>query len=63
MRKIIIGLENCQRCQMLKNQNPNVESVELKPEQLLEFARAVGIQNMPFVVCVGDVSELDGVLK
>lgn len=63
MRKIIISMENCSRCKMLKETNPDAESVELKPEQLLEFARAVGIQNMPFVVCVGDVSELDGVLK
>lgn len=63
MRKIIISIPNCQKCQMLKTQNPDAESVELQPDQLLQFARAVGIQSMPFVVCVGDVSELDGVLK
>ena len=48
---------------MLKTQNPEAESVELQPDQLLQFARAVGIQSMPFVVCVGDVQDLDKVLK
>ena len=63
MRKIIISIPNCQKCKMLKEQNPDAESVELQPDQLLQFARAVGIQSMPFLVCVGDVQELDGVLK
>ena len=63
MRKIIIAMENCSKCKMLKEQNPDAESVELQPDQLLQFARAVGIQSMPFVVIVGDVNELDGVLK
>lgn len=63
MRKIIISIPNCQKCKMLKEQNPDAESVELQPDQLLQFARAVGIQSMPFVVCVGEVNELDGVLK
>ena len=48
---------------MLKTQHPEAESVELQPDQLLQFARAVGIQSMPFVVVVGEVNELDGVLK
>ena len=56
-------MENCSKCKMLKEQNPDAESVELQPDQLLQFARAVGIQSMPFVVIVGDVNELDGVLK
>ena len=63
MRKIIISMANCPKCQMLKTQNPEAESVELQPDQLLQFARAVGIQSMPFVVCVGDVQDLDKVLK
>ena len=63
MRKIIIAMKDCSKCQMLKTQNPEAESVELQPDELLQFARAVGIQSMPFVVCVGDVQELDGVLK
>ena len=63
MRKIIIGIPNCQKCQMLKLQNPDAESVELQPDQLLQFARAVGIQSMPFVCIVGEINELDGVLK
>ena len=56
-------MKDCSKCQMLKTQNPEAESVELQPDELLQFARAVGIQSMPFVVCVGDVQELDGVLK
>lgn len=48
---------------MLKTQNPDVDFVELQPDQLLQFARAVGIQSMPFVVCVGEIQELDKVLK
>lgn len=63
MRKIIIGIPNCQKCQMLKTQNPEAESVELQPDELLQFARAVGIQSMPFLVCVGDVQDLDKILK
>lgn len=63
MRKIIISMENCSKCKVLREQNPDAESVELQPDQLLQFARAVGIQSMPFVCIVGDVQELDGVLK
>ena len=63
MRKVIISIDGCKKCEMLKAQNPEAESVELQPDQLLQFARAVGIQSMPFVVVVGDVQELDGVLK
>ena len=48
---------------MLKEQNPDAESVELQPDQLLQFARAVNIQSMPFLCIVGEVNELDGVLK
>lgn len=63
MRKIIISIPNCQKCKMLKEQNPEAESVELQPAELLQFARAVNIQSMPFVVVVGEVQDLDKVLK
>ena len=63
MRKIIISMNGCSKCKMLKEQNPDAESVELQPDELLQFARAVGIQSMPFVCIVGDVQDLDKVLK
>lgn len=63
MRKIIISVENCQKCKMLMAQCPEAEHVELKPDELLQFTRTVGIQSMPFLVCVGDVQELDKILK
>ena len=63
MRKIIIAMKDCSKCKMLKEQNPDAESVELQPDELLAFARGVRIQSMPFVCIVGDVQELDGVLK
>lgn len=31
-------------------QCPDAEHVELQPAEILQFARAVGIQSMPFVV-------------
>lgn len=35
---------------MLMAQCPDAEHVEVQPAELLQFARAVGIQSMPFVV-------------
>lgn len=66
MRKIIVGMENCPKCKMLKEQNPNAEYIEIKGEDmltLLAFARIVDIKSMPFVVVVGEMNELDGALK
>ena len=63
MRKIIISMENCQKCEMLKAQCPDVEVVKAQPSELLQFARMVGIQSMPFVVVTGEPNELAGVLK
>lgn len=63
MRKIIIAMKDCSKCKNLKEMNPDAESVELQPDELLQFARAVGIQSMPFLCIVGEVNELDGVLK
>lgn len=58
MKTIIVGLENCQKCAMLKQMASNTESVVLQPADLLQFARAVGIQSMPFVVITGEPQEL-----
>ena len=66
MRKIIIGMENCPKCKMLKEQNPNAEYIEIKGEDmltLLAFARMVDIKSMPFVLVVGETNELDEALK
>lgn len=63
MRKIIISMENCQRCEILKAQCPDAEVVKAEPSELLQFARLVGIQGMPFVVVTGEPNELAGVLK
>ena len=58
MKKIIISIENCQKCNTLKSMAPDVESVVLDPSELLSFARAIGIQSMPFVVTIGEPQEL-----
>lgn len=63
MRKIIISMENCQKCEMLKAQCPDAEVVKADPSELLQFARLVGIQNMPFVVVTGEPQELAEMLK
>ena len=66
MRKIIVGMENCPKCKMLKEQNPNAEYIEIKDNDivnLLVFARIVDIKSMPFVVVVGEMNELDEALK
>lgn len=63
MRKIIISMDGCNKCKTLKAQHPNTESATVPQDALLAFARAVGIQQMPFVVVLGEPSELSGVLK
>ena len=62
MKTLIISTENCQKCAMLKAMAPNTDSVVLQPDELLQFARAVGIQSMPFVVVTGEPHELADVL-
>lgn len=52
-KKIIVGIPNCPKCQTLHAQCPDVDFVEVQPNELLAFARAVGIQSMPFV-CIVD---------
>ena len=63
MKKVIIGTKFCQNCARLSAMNPEIEKIELDPDVLLPFARAVGIQSVPFVITIGSVEELDGVLK
>ena len=58
MKKTIISIENCQKCALLKTMAPDTESVVLEPADILQFARAVGIQSMPFVVITGEPHEL-----
>jgi len=56
-------MENCQKCAFLKSMAPNTDSVVLQPDELLQFARAVGIQSMPFVVVTGEPHELAKLLE
>lgn len=63
MRKVIISMPNCQKCEILKTQYPEAEVVVADPNDLLQFARVAKIQSMPFVVCVGEPQELAEVLK
>lgn len=62
MRKIIISMENCQKCEILKAQCPDAEVIKAEPSELLQFARLVGIQSMPFVVVTGEPQELAKIL-
>lgn len=63
MEKEIITIPNCPKCKMLMAQCPDAEHIELQPAELLQFARATGIQSMPFLVVTGEPNELVGVLK
>lgn len=63
MRKIIISMDGCSKCKTLKDQHPETESVTVPQDALLLFARTVGIQQMPFVVVLGEPHELSEVLK
>ena len=38
-------------------QCPDAEHIELQPAELLQFARATGIQSMPFVVITEPTAE------
>lgn len=50
-------------CKMLKQACPDVDSVELDPLDILNFARAVGIKGIPFIVVIGNQDELQKVLE
>lgn len=56
-------MENCQKCEMLKAQCPDAEVVKAEPSELLQFARLVGIQSMPFLVVTGEPQEIATILK
>ena len=58
MKKIIISIPNCPKCKMLMAQCPDAEHIELQPAELLQFARATGIQSMPFVVITEPTAEV-----
>lgn len=63
MRKIIIGMQGCSKCKMLKDSSPDAEYIEVQPAEILSLARTLGIKSMPFVVCVGEPNELEKVLN
>lgn len=62
MRKIIVGIDNCPRCKMLKELCPQAEYIEVKPQDILLAARELKLTSMPFVVMTGEVDELKEVL-
>lgn len=53
MKKIIVSIDGCHKCKTLKELCPGLEYVTLKPEELVPFAQAVGIKEMPLVVISG----------
>lgn len=63
MKTTIISIPLCHKCETLKTQCSDTESVIMQPNDLLPFARAVGIREMPFVVITGDVEELKKLIK
>lgn len=63
MKQIIITMNGCSKCEMLKKLKPNTETVELDQATLLAFARAIGVSSMPIVVSVGEPQELANVIK
>lgn len=63
MKATIISIPLCHKCETLKTLCPNTESVTMQPNELLPFARAVGLREMPFVVISGDVEELKNLLN
>ena len=58
MNKIIVGIPNCSKCKMLKEQRPDLEYKEIQPDDLIPFARATGIMSMPLVVVVDPQPDL-----
>lgn len=63
MRSIIVGMAGCSKCKTLKASSPDAEYVEVQPAEILALARALNIQSMPFVVCVGETNELEKIFK
>ena len=58
MKNIVISMNNCQKCESLKAVCPDAEFIKVDPAEILQFARLVGIQSMPFVVSTGEPHEL-----
>lgn len=57
MAKIIVGIPNCQRCKMTKEQNPDAKYVTFGPEDqkiLLDFCRAINVSQMPLIITTPD---------
>lgn len=50
MTKIIIGIENCQKCKMCKMSHPDWEYKQLTMEDALTVGRILGIRSMPFII-------------
>lgn len=63
MKQIIVSMENCQKCETLKAIVPDAECVVVQPAEILQFAKLVGIQSMPFVVITGEPHELANKIK
>lgn len=63
MKEIIISIDGCKKCEMLKAQCPDAEVVKAELSELLQFARLVGIQGMPFIVVTGEPQELGDILN
>lgn len=58
MKKVIVSIDGCSKCKMLKELCPGLEYVTLTPDEILPFARAVGVSEMPLVVISGEPDEL-----
>lgn len=63
MKAKIISIPLCHKCETLKTLCADTESVTMQPAELLPFARAVGLREMPFVVVSGEVEELVKLIK
>ena len=66
MKRIIVGMENCPKCKMLKEYNPEAIYIDFKGDDmltLLAFARIVDIKSIPFIITAGEPNELNKVLK
>lgn len=66
MKHIIVGMENCPKCKMLKEQHPEVDYIEFKGDEmltLLAFARTMDIKSLPFLVTIGEIDELNKVAQ
>lgn len=63
MRKIIVGINGCAKCKRLAELNPDAEYIEADPQAILPLARELQFAEMPFVCFIGDISDLNKILK